>query len=205
MGLKLSNKNSQFRIGVLASGSGSNLQAIMDACRTGKIAAEVSTVISNRKNAFALARAKKYKIKSVSIDPKKSDFDVEVIKIFESMEVNLVCLAGFLLKISKRFIRKYKGRILNIHPALLRGTRTKFGGKGMYGINVHRAVLEAGEKVSGCTVHFVDGKYDHGKIILQKKVKVLKNDTPEKLQKRVLKQEHKAYPEAVKLFIERYL
>jgi len=173
----------------------------MNACRNKRVPAKVIIVISNKKDALALQRAKKYNIKSGFIDPKKYNFDKKVIEILEKQKVDLVCLAGFLLKLSKKFIKKYRNRILNIHPALL----PKFGGKRMYGINVHKAVLEAGEKNSGCTVHLVDERYDHGKIILQKKVKVLKNDTPETLQKRVLKQEHKIYPEAIKLFIKRCL
>lgn len=189
------------RIGVLVSGSGTNLQAIIDACKSKKIDAEVVSVISNKKNILALQRAKEYNIKNMFIDTKKYDFDKKAIQFFEKQKVELVCLAGFLLKLGKNFIKKYNGKILNIHPALL----PKFGGKNMYGINIHKAVLEAGEKISGCTVHLVDERYDHGKIILQKKIKVLKNDTPETLQKRVLKQEHKLYPQAIKLFIERYL
>lgn len=186
------------KIGVLVSGKGSNLQAIIDACRSNKIDAKVVVVVSNKKDAVALQRAKKYNIKAVFVDAKKYDFDKKVIEILGKFRVDLVCLAGFLLKLGKEFVRKYRGGILNIHPALL----PKFGGKGMYGIKVHKAVLEAGEKISGCTVHLVDEKYDQGKIILQKKVKVLKKDTPEQLQKRVLKQEHKLYPEAIKLFLQ---
>jgi len=189
------------RIGVLVSGGGTNLQAIIDACRSKKFGAKVVAVISDRKDAFGLQRAKKNKIKNIFIDPKKYDFDKETIGFLEKQKIDLVCLAGFLLKLSKNFVRKYKGRILNIHPALL----PKFGGSGMYGMNVHKAVVGAKEKVSGCSVHVVDEKYDHGKVILQKKVKVLKSDTPKTLQKRVLKQEHKLYPAAIKLFIERCL
>ncbi|MEW6556927.1 MAG: phosphoribosylglycinamide formyltransferase [Elusimicrobiota bacterium] len=193
--------SNKIKIGVLVSGSGTNLQAIIDACMSHKIDAKVVVVISNKKEAFALQRAKKYNIRAVFVDAKKYDFDRKAIEILEKFEVDLVCLAGFLLKLGKNFIRKYRGKILNIHPALL----PKFGGKGMYGIKVHQTVLEANERISGCTVHLVDEKYDHGKIILQKKVKVFKNDTPVKLQKRVLKQEHKLYPEAIKLVIKRHL
>lgn len=186
------------KIAALVSGNGSNLQAIIDACHSKKIDAKVIAVVSNRKDAFALERAKRHNIKSMFIDPKKYNFDKKAIAFFQKQKVELVCLAGFLLKLSERFIKKYEGRILNIHPALL----PKFGGKGMYGINVHKAVLKAKEKVSGCSIHFVDEKYDHGKIILQKMVKVFNNDTPDKLQKRVLKQEHLAYPEAIKKAID---
>ena len=189
------------RIGVLVSGSGTNLQAVINACGSKKIDAEVVAVISNKKNAFALRRAKRYNIKNMFIDANKHSFDKKAIDFLKKHKVDLVCLAGFLLKLNGNFIRRYEGKILNIHPALL----PKFGGKGMYGLNVHKAVLQADEKISGCTVHIVDEKYDNGKIILQRKVKVYKNDTPEILQKRVLKQEHKLYPEAIKLFTEEYL
>ncbi|MDD5687199.1 MAG: phosphoribosylglycinamide formyltransferase [Elusimicrobia bacterium] len=187
------------RIGVLISGSGSNLQAIMDACKSGDINAEVVIVISNKKDAFGLERAKRENIESVFIDPKSCDFNKEAIKYLKKQKVNLICLAGFLLKLSEEFVKKYHGKILNIHPALL----PKYGGPGMYGINVHKAVIKAKEKVSGCTVHFVDEEYDRGEIILQRKVEVLSSDTPETLQKRVLEQEHTAYPEALKIIITR--
>ena len=186
------------KIGVLISGSGSNLQEIIDACNEKRINAEVAVVISNRQNAYGLERALKSSIPAVYIDPKKEDFNKKVIEILEKYKVELVCLAGFLLKISEEFVKKYRGKILNIHPALL----PKYGGAGMYGVHVHDAVLKAKEKVSGCTVHIVDEEYDKGTIILQKKVKVLKSDTPEILQKRVLEQEHIAYPEAIKIVIK---
>ena|SRR3989339_1592692 len=186
------------KIGVLISGSGSNLQEIIDACNEKRINAEVAVVISNRQNAYGLERALKSSIPAVYIDPKKEDFNKKVIEILEKYKVELVCLAGFLLKISEEFVKKYRGKILNIHPALL----PKYGGAGMYGVHVHDAVLKAKEKVSGCTVHIVDEEYDKGTIILQKKVKVFKSDTPEILQKRVLEQEHIAYPEAIKIVIK---
>ncbi|OGS45489.1 MAG: phosphoribosylglycinamide formyltransferase [Elusimicrobia bacterium RIFOXYD2_FULL_34_15] len=186
------------KIGVLISGSGSNLQAIIDACKNKKINAEVAVVISNKKDAYGLERARKSNIPAVFIEPKVEDFNKKAIEVLEKSKVDLICLAGFLLKISEEFTRKYKNKILNIHPALL----PNYGGYGMYGINVHKAVIQAKEKVSGCTVHFVDEEYDNGKIVLQKKVEVLENDTPEILQKRVLEQEHIAYPEALKIVIK---
>src|SRR3989339_574187 len=149
------------KIGVLISGSGSNLQEIIDACNEKRINAEVAVVISNRQNAYGLERALKSSIPAVYIDPKKEDFNKKVIEILP-----------------------------------------KYGGAGMYGVHVHDAVIKAKEKVSGCTVHIVDEEYDKGTIILQKKVKVLKSDTPEILQKRVLEQEHIAYPEAIKIVIK---
>jgi phosphoribosylglycinamide formyltransferase 1 len=170
----------------------------MDACKSKKINAEVVVVISNKKEAFGLERARKENIEAVFIDPKQSDFNEKAIELLEKQKVDLVCLAGFLLKISENLVRKYKGKIMNIHPAIL----PKFGGPGMYGHYVHEAVIKAREKVSGCTVHFVDEEYDKGKIILQRKVDVLDSDTPEILQKRVLEQEHIAYPEAIKKIIK---
>lgn len=193
------------RIGVLVSGGGTNLQAIIDAAESGFIpGSKVVVVISNRKDAFALERAKKHGIKGIFIDRKSfccpAAYFEAIIGELASNKVDLVCLAGFLLKLESNIIRRYKGKILNIHPALL----PKFGGPGMYGHHVHEAALKAGETESGCTVHFVDEQYDHGEIILQKRVPVLKNDTPGTLAKRVLEQEHRAFPEGLKLFFEKY-
>lgn len=190
----------KLKIGVLVSGGGTNLQAIIDACQTGNIPGEVVVVISNRKEAYALERAKKNRIEALYIDRKdfitNRDYAQRLAEEMDKREVELVCLAGFLLLIDSFFIDKYKNKIMNIHPALL----PSFGGKGMYGIKVHEEVLKSGEKYSGCTVHMVDEEYDHGQIILQKKVHVKKNDTPHMLAERVLKEEHKLYPEAVKMF-----
>lgn len=184
-------------IGVLISGGGSNLQAIMDACESGilKRKAAVSVVISNRIDAFGLERAKKSGIPAVFIDRKKYadaiSFYVAVEDELEKHNVKLVCLAGFLSKLEPNMVKKFK--IINIHPALL----PKYGGQGMYGHYVHEAVVKAGDKESGATVHWVDEHYDHGNIILQEKVPVLAGDTPEALAARVLKIEHKIYPEAI--------
>ncbi len=190
------------KIGVLVSGSGTNLQAIIDSCESGYIPGKVVIVISNRKDAYALERAKKHNIPALFINPKEyKNLDEYSEKIADELikkEVDLVCLAGFLLKLSSGFIKKFKNRIMNIHPALL----PSFGGKGMYGHHVHSAVINSGVKISGCTVHFVDEEYDHGQIVLQKAVEVKDDDTPETLAERVLKEEHKIYPEAIKLFAE---
>jgi phosphoribosylglycinamide formyltransferase-1 len=193
------------RIGVLISGSGTNLQAIIDATESGYIPdTKVVVVISNRKDAYGLERAKKHNIDSLFINPKNYESQIEYNEILKNelliRKVDLVCLAGYLLKLELNFIKSFEGKILNIHPALL----PKYGGKGMYGHFVHTAVLNSGDKESGCTVHFVDEIYDHGKIIIQKKVPVLEGDTPDTLAKRVLEQEHKAYPEAIKLYFEKY-
>ncbi len=195
----------KLKIGVLVSGGGTNLQAIIDACQTGNIPGEVVVVISNCKEAYALERAKKNRIEALYIDKKdfitNRDYAQRLAEEMDKREVELVCLAGFLLLIDPFFIDKYKNKIMNIHPALL----PAFGGKGMYGKNVHRAVLEYGCKVSGVTVHFINEKYDQGAIILQKTVNVLDNDTVDSLSSRILEEEHKIYVQAVRLFAEKKL
>ncbi len=195
----------KLKIGVLVSGGGTNLQAIIDACQTGNIPGEVVVVISNRKEAYALERAKKNRIEALYIDRKdfitNRDYAQRLAEEMDKREVELVCLAGFLLLIDSFFIDKYKNKIMNIHPALL----PAFGGKGMYGKNVHRAVLEYGCKVSGVTVHFINEKYDQGAIILQKTVNVLDSDTVDSLSSRILEEEHKIYVQAVRLFAEKKL
>lgn len=186
------------KIGVLVSGGGSNLQAILDATRTPLLSfARVVLVISNKPGVLALERAAKAGVEGVFLDPKafpgRERFYAEVIRRFEERGVDLVCLAGFLLKLEPNIVARYRERILNIHPALL----PKHGGKGMYGHFVHEAVIKAGESESGCTVHLVDDEFDHGEVILQRKVPVLPGDTPEILAARVLKEEHRLYPEAI--------
>lgn len=184
-------------IGVLISGGGSNLQAIMDACKSGilKGKAVVSIVISNRQDAFGLERARKNGIRSVFLNRKDFEsaaaFCEEIKRMLLQNNVNLVCLAGFLSKLEPNVIKRFK--IINMHPALL----PKYGGQGMYGHYVHEAVLKSGEKESGATVHWVDEHYDHGDIILQEKIPVAADDTPNTLAARVLEVEHKIYPEAI--------
>lgn len=192
------------KIGVLVSGGGTNLQAIIDGVKSGAIpSAEMAIVISNKEDAYALTRAQQADVPNLFLDPKayrtRDDFFTQVIYELVESGADMVCLAGFLLKLEPNIIRKFKGRILNIHPALL----PKYGGKGMYGHFVHEAVLKSGDKESGCTVHVVDEEFDHGPILLQRKVAVSPDDTAEKLAARVLEQEHLLYPEAVKLFIEK--
>ncbi len=186
-----------YNIAAYISGSGSNLKAVIESSRKGEIASKVVLVIADKE-----ADGLKYP-SSLGIDtavivrrnlPRREFIDVQL-RLFEKHGINLIILAGYLKKIPDEIIEKFRGRILNIHPALL----PKFGGKGMHGMNVHKAVLEAGEEFSGPTVHFVDEKYDHGDILLQKKLRIEKGETAESLQKRVLKIEHKIYPEAVKL------
>ncbi len=189
------------KIVVLASGRGTNLQAIIDACERGEIDGKVIAVISDRKDAFALQRARKHGIKDIFLNPKglrREEYDKKLLEVLENLQPDLIVLAGYMRILSPFVVRKYYGKIINIHPALL----PSFGGKGYYGERVHRAVLEYGCKVSGCTVHFVDEEVDHGPIIVQRCVPVMEDDTPETLAERILIEEHKALVYAVKLFAE---
>ena len=189
-----------FKIIVLVSGRGTNLQAIIDAVEEGKINGEIVGVISNKKHAYALERAKNHGIETFYIPYKKGesreDYDKKLAEIIDEKKANLIVLAGFLRILSPWFVRKYKWKIINIHPALLPAFA------GLYGENVHKAVLEYGCKVSGCTVHFVDEEVDHGPIIIQKCVEVRENDTVETLAQRILEKEHESLVEAIKLISE---
>lgn len=191
-------------IGVLVSGGGSNFEALVAAARRGEIPrADFRLLISNKPGAGALDRAARLGVPARVLDPKTfpdrgACFDA-VADDFLEKGVRVVCLAGFLLKVEPNFIRRFPGRILNIHPALL----PKFGGKGMYGRHVHEAVLAAGEKESGCTVHLVDDEFDHGPAIARAKVPVVPGDTAEGLAARVLEQEHRLYPAALRQFLEK--
>lgn len=187
------------RIGILASGGGTNLQCIVDACERGEIDGDVAVVVSNVPEAFALERAKKHRIDAYGFPHKgvtREQHEADIIECLDQHGVDLVVLAGYLRILTPLFINKYAGRLMNTHPALL----PAFGGSGMHGLNVHKAVLDYGCKVSGCTIHFVTLDVDGGPIILQKTVPVLEDDTPETLQERVLKEEHKLFPRAVQLF-----
>lgn len=185
------------KIAVLCSGNGTNLQAIIDSVKTGYIPAKIALVVSDNKNAFALERAKKAGIETLVLDKKdfktRDDFDREIVKNLKKRNIELVALAGFMRLFGRYFIKEYKNRIVNIHPALLPSF------KGTRGI---RDALEYGVKVTGPTVHFVDEELDHGAIILQRAVEVKESDTEEALLERVHKEEHKIYPEAIKLFVE---
>jgi len=192
-------KDTPVRLGVLLSGGGRTLLNILEYIRSGRLAAEVAVVIASRECTGA-QRARDAGL-DVHVVPYKQMPDAEaysarIAELLDAAGVELVCLAGFLSfwKIPPR----YEGRVMNIHPALL----PSFGGHGMYGHHVHEAVLAAGCKVSGCTVHFVNNAYDAGPIIVQKAVPVLEGDTPESLAERVFEQECLAYPEAIRLFAE---
>ncbi|MEO0096529.1 MAG: phosphoribosylglycinamide formyltransferase [candidate division WOR-3 bacterium] len=187
------------RIAVLVSGRGTNLQAIIDACENGFIPGKVVCVISNVENAYALERAKRHNIPNFVISHKNKErieFEKELTKKLEEFKPDLICLAGFMRVLTPYFIEYYRNRIMNIHPALLPAF------KGLYGEKVHQAVIESGAKFSGCTVHFVNEDVDGGPIIIQRIVPVEDEDTPETLAERVLKEEHIAYPMAIRLFAE---
>lgn len=184
------------RIGVLVSGGGTNLQAIIDATHKGDINGEVVIVISNRKDAYGLERARIKGIRSEFVDYSDVDaYNKRVLELLIEEKVDLVVLAGYLKVVGKDIIGTYEDRIINIHPSLI----PSFCGKGYYGERVHKAVLDKGVKVTGATVHFVDEGTDTGKIILQEAVEVLDDDTIESLQKRVLEIEHKLLVKALRM------
>lgn len=181
------------RLAVLASGGGSNLQSIIDAVENGLLKSTIISVISNKEDAYALERAKAHNIKAVFIDPAKGDYDQRLLETLKDQEIDLIVLAGYLKIIGPEMIDSYPRKIINIHPSLL----PKYGGKGYYGIHVHKAAVEAGDKYSGATVHYVDKGIDTGEIILQKKLEI-QGDSPQALQKRILEQiEHKILVEAI--------
>ena len=190
-------ENKKTRIAVFISGSGSNLQSIIDNIENGNLNCEISYVVADRE-CFGLQRAEKHGIKSIMLDKKlfgnKLSDEISAILENDIEKTDYVVLAGYLSILSENFINKWNRKIINIHPSLL----PKYGGKGMYGMNVHRAVIEAKETESGCTIHFVDTGVDTGEIILQIKVPVLSDDTPEILQKRVLEKEHILLIEGIK-------
>jgi phosphoribosylglycinamide formyltransferase-1 len=191
------------KIAVLLSGGGTNLQSLID--NIGDINAKIDIVISNRKVAYGLERAKLNNIDTLYINQKDYEsveaFNDEIINELTKRNIDLVVLAGYLKILSKRFIETYKNRIMNVHPSLI----PSFCGNGFYGLRVHEEVINYGVKISGATVHFVTDDTDAGPIILQDSVQVDDNDTAESLQKKVLQIEHTLLPKAVKLFCEEKL
>src|SRR5688500_18722363 len=183
------------RIAVLASGGGSNLQAIVDhlASRGGERTADVVLVASDRPGAGALERAKRAGIQAAVLRSARSPDGCDPLELFRQQRVDFVALAGFLRLVPKEILSEYPSRVLNVHPALL----PSFGGPGMYGERVHRAVLQSGARVSGATVHYVDDEYDRGAILAQWPVPVLADDTIQSLANRVLKVEHVLYPRVI--------
>jgi len=182
-------------IGVLVSGSGTNLQSIINACASGELNARVTIVVSDNKEAYALKRAEQAGIHSRVVTkedfPSRVDFDMEVARILKDFDVDLVALAGFMRIVTPEFIRKFPGRIMNIHPALL---------PSFPGLGVRQKAIDHGVRFSGCTVHFVDEGVDTGPIIIQAAVPVYPDDTEEILKDRILRLEHKIYPKAIQLF-----
>ncbi|ONI43646.1 phosphoribosylglycinamide formyltransferase [Candidatus Epulonipiscioides gigas] len=183
-----------FNIAVFVSGSGSNLQAMIDKQDTLK--SKICCIISNKKDAYALIRAKNHNIPSFVVTKKGKAGEQAIIEILEQFDINLIVLAGYLRILSSELINKYRGRIINIHPSLL----PKYGGAGFYGLNVHKAVIENNEKISGATVHFVEEGIDTGKIILQKQLEIEEGETPESLQIKILTNiEHNLLVDSIKL------
>lgn len=180
-------------IAVCVSGGGTDLQSIIDACEAGKINGQIRLVISNRKKAYGLERARLHGIQAEWI----KDED-EILKRFEEEKIDVVVLAGYLAIVGDKLIEQYKNRIINIHPSLI----PSFCGPGFYGMHVHEAVFKRGVKVSGATVHFINGEVDGGPIILQRAVDISDLETPEDIQARVLEIEHEILPEAVALYCE---
>ena len=186
----------KLKVGVLASGSGTDLQSIIDASEKGMIDAVVAVVISDNKDTYALKRAKKHKIPAFIVNPKnksKEDYDKEIDKILVKHSVGLVVGAGYMRVISPCFVKKWYGRLINIHPALLPSFK---------GTNGQGDALDYGVKISGCTTHFMDDHVDHGPVILQAAVKVLPNDDRDKLAQRILEVEHQILPRTLQLFAQ---
>lgn len=194
-------RTTSLRVAVLASGRGSNLQAIIDAIEAGQAQAQIVAVISNKKDAVALERARKYGLKNLFVDPKpfagrpdsREAYDRSLLAILQQHEVGLVLLAGYMKIVTAVLVNAYANRMMNIHPSLL---------PSFPGLDVQKKTIDWGCKLAGCTVHFVTEGVDEGPIIIQAAVPILDDDTPETLAARILVQEHKIYPRAVQLFAE---
>ena len=173
---------------VFISGKGSNLFNLIKKSREYNFPITIKLVICNNKDAYGISYVKKLSLPLLIIDTKLRNYENIILRHLEKYEISFICLAGFMKILSKNFIKKFKGKIVNIHPSLLPKYK---------GLNTHQRVLDNNEKFSGCTVHFVNSRLDSGKIILQKKVKILKNETKNSLAKKILKQEHRLYPKAI--------
>ena len=178
----------KIKTAVFISGNGSNLKSLIKFSKTRKSPISINLIITNNPKAKGLKLGKINKIKKKSFNFKKKNIENQVLSVLKKHEIKMICLAGFMKILSRNFITKFSGKILNIHPSLLPKYK---------GLNTHQRVLSNNEKYSGCTVHFVNSKLDSGKIILQKKVKITKNETKNSLAKKVLEQEHKLYPRAI--------
>lgn len=184
------------KIAIFASGSGTNAQRIIEFF-TGHSSVAVSMILSNRKDAYVLVRAEQFNIPAVVFDRQTFYESDEVLRILQENEIDFIALAGFLWLIPVYLIRAYPRKIINIHPALL----PKYGGKGMYGMRVHQAVLDSGDKESGISIHYVNEEYDEGTIIFQAKCEVLPGDSPESLAQRIHQLEYKHYPEVIEKLV----
>ncbi len=184
------------RLAVLCSGQGTNLQALLDAAKAGRLGASVALVISDRKGAFALTRATRAKVEACIVDraayPDKPAFEQALWDLIDARNIRLICLAGFMRVLSPAFVRRYANRILNIHPSLL---------PAFPGAHALRDALAWGAKVTGVTIHLVDDEVDHGPIVLQEAVRIMPGDTEAKLLARVHRVEHQLYPKAVRLML----
>lgn len=200
--MNLSGRNAAYRLGVLASGGGTNLQAIIDRSASGRLPAHVGVVIGNNSRSGAFARARRAGIPAFHLSgrthPQPGALDRAIAETLRSHGVNLVVLVGYMKKLGPVTLENFRDRIINIHPALL----PAFGGKGMYGDLVHEAVVRSGVEVSGATVHFVDGDYDTGPVILQRSIRVQPEETPDSLARKVLAVEHELLSEVIGLFAE---
>tara|TARA_B110000438_G_scaffold214730_1_gene207025 strand:- start:94 stop:720 length:627 start_codon:yes stop_codon:yes gene_type:complete len=187
----------KFKLAVLVSGRGSNLQAIIDSIEKNNLAAEISLILSNVPDSYALQRGKKHGLESIFLDPKsfssRDDYEKQMIELLQTKSIDLVCLAGFMRILGKKFIDAFSGKIINIHPSLL---------PAFPGLNVQEKALKHGVRFSGCTVHFVNEEVDGGAIISQAVVPILDADDTQSLSDRILEQEHIIYPEAIRLIIE---
>jgi len=185
------------RLAVFISGGGSNLQAIIDASLQGKLSAEVAWVVSSTANAYGLTRARNAGIEATVVarnpDETIDNYGERLLRDLQARHIDYIALAGYLKLLPSAVVRAYRDRIVNIHPALL----PKFGGKGMFGHHVHSAVIAAGEKESGMTIHLVNEVYDEGRILFQMRVPVLSDDTPDTLAARILVHEHEQYPKVI--------
>ena len=190
-------KSTDFNLGVLVSGRGTNLQSIIDQIEQGKLNARIGIIISNKPEAQALERGKKHGIETAFLDPKlyseKAEYDRALADLLKKHSVALVCLAGYMRVLGREFVQAFKSKVVNIHPSLL---------PAFPGLDVQQKAIDQGVKFSGCTVHFVDEAVDAGPIILQAVVPVLEDDYAETLAQRILEQEHIIYPEAIKMIAE---
>lgn len=190
------------KLAILVSGRGSNMLALIEACEESRLQASIELVVSNNADSLALVSAKEKGIDVAHLSsrthPDADALDVAMKESFEKHQVDYVLLAGFMKKIGSKTLNAYKNRMINIHPSLL----PKFGGKGMFGLNVHRAVIEAGEKETGVTIHLVNGEYDEGAILAQQKVEVVAGESAESLAAKVLKVEHALFAETIQKIID---